>query len=119
MLIKILPSINVVDLIGYYDLIEWLERTERAKLIDIQEIIFLGKTFASKGYDDIALDFFTKAVGIDYTYPEAYIELGKFLYNQRRFGDALRVWQVGVKNIPYDVQLKGLITKAQAHEIIF
>ncbi len=39
-LIKILPSINVVDLIGYYDLIEWLERTERAKLIDIQEIIF-------------------------------------------------------------------------------
>ena len=39
-LTKILPSIAVADLIGYYDLIEWLERTERANLIDIREMIF-------------------------------------------------------------------------------
>jgi len=43
------------------------------------------------------MEFFSKAVSIDYTYPESYIEMGKFFFNQHRPDDAIHVWQLGVK----------------------
>ena len=39
-LIKILPTISIIDLIKYYNLIEWLEKTQRVSLKDIQSRIY-------------------------------------------------------------------------------
>lgn len=62
-----------------------------------QELVSLGEEFVSKGLFDMAMEFFSKAVSIDYTYPESYIEMGKFFFNQHRPDDAIHVWQLGVK----------------------
>ncbi len=37
---KIIPQVSVTDLVKYHDLIEWLEKTERVKLKDVQQKIF-------------------------------------------------------------------------------
>jgi len=80
---------------------------------DPQELVSLGSMVASKGYLDMAIDFYTKAVSIDYTYPEAYIEMGKLFYNQGRKNDAIHIWQIGIKYAPNDSHFKDLISQAQ------
>jgi tetratricopeptide (TPR) repeat protein len=84
-----------------------------------RDMVALGSLFASKGYLNIALDFFTKAVSIDYTFPDSYIEMGKLLYNQHRWGDAVRVWQMGLKCDPQDKRFDGLINQGKSHEAVF
>jgi len=82
---------------------------------DPQELVNIGSVFVAKGYLDLALDFFTKAVSIDYTYSGAYIEMGKLFYDQHKLDDAIHIWQMGLKYTSDTRILTGLIIQAQKH----
>jgi len=82
---------------------------------DPQELVNIGSIFVAKGYLDLALDFFTKAVSIDYTYSGTYIEMGKFFYDQHRLDDAIHIWQMGLKYTSDTETFKSLIVQAQRH----
>ena len=82
---------------------------------DPQELVDIGTVFVSKGYLEMALDFYTKAVSIDYTYSGAYIEMGKLFYDQHRWDDAIHIWQMGLKYTSDTEILKSLIIQAQNH----
>jgi len=80
---------------------------------DPRELVNLGCEFSSKGYLDMAMDFFVKAVSVDYTYPESYIEIGKLLYAHQRLDEAIRAWQAGLKYVPNDTRFRDLIAQSK------
>jgi tetratricopeptide (TPR) repeat protein len=106
-------------------LVLYLESNEFSKVDSLSRDIFasdnndpkglvnLGSMVALKGNLVLAFDYFTKAISIDYACPEAYIEMGKVLYNQHKWNNAIHVWQVGLEYVPNDERLKDLIVQAQ------
>ncbi len=80
---------------------------------DPHQLVNLGSILASRGHLDMALNSYTKALSMDYTCTEAYIEMGKLFYNQHQVNDAIRVWQTGLKYASHTETLNNLIDQAR------
>jgi tetratricopeptide (TPR) repeat protein len=69
---------------------------------DPSGLVETGDALATSGYLVLAVRFYTKAIRIDYSCADAYLEFGNILANVHRFDRAIEVWQIGLRFNPSD-----------------
>jgi len=101
-----------------------LARGEKAKAVDLarrflaksrnpQELTFLGSLFAQYRFLNMAFSFYFKALRIDPSSKNAFLEVGKLYGNLGQLQRAILFWQEGLRYHPTEKGFGELITEAQ------
>ncbi len=79
---------------------------------DAQKLTNLGSLAAQHRFIHLALALYNKAMAINSSYPETYLEVGKLYGNLNHFDQALFFWREGLKKNPLDRRFQSLILQA-------
>ena len=80
---------------------------------DPQVLTRLGNILAQKGFFDIALDGYIKAIRVAPDYTDAYLNAGILLGNRGDYKEAIHIWKLGSSLKLSDPRFKTDISKAE------